>query len=519
MYFKLPRYLRILFAVLIASSINPIVCSASESHISSSAEQTFPIPLDQYDDEENNGIVSLIKNRAENNKFNLIAALIFLGAIFHTFMAARFQKMAHEIELKHQEKIKKEGRTAECKPHENAIGDVSFKAELFEFLGEVEAIFGIWVIPLAFAIISFEGWNTMIHYIGKTVDYTEPLFVVIIMTIAATRPILKFAEYCTSKFANFIGKGSPAAWWISILTIGPILGSFITEPAAMTISALLLCKKFYDLNPCRKFAYATIGLLFVNISIGGTLTNFAAPPVLMVAQSWDWSTKFMLLNFGWKAVIGIIISNGLYYFYFRKEFSNLNSYDSCETKDVEHWADRDDEIPIWVTIIHLIFMGWTVLNAHYPALFIGGFLFFLAFTKATFHHQNVINLRPAILVGFFLAGLKIHGECQGWWISPVLMSLTEWPLMIGATVLTAFNDNAAITFLASQVPGFSEELKYAVMAGAVTGGGLTVIANAPNPAGQSILSRYFPDGISPMCLAAGALIPTIIAGCCFMLIR
>ena len=87
------------------------------------------------------------------------------------------------------------------------------------------------------------------------------------------------------------------------------------------------------------------------------------------------------------------------------------------------------------------------------------------------------------------------------------------------TFLTSFNDNAAITYLASLVPGFTDELKYAVMAGAVTGGGLTVIANAPNPAGQSILGRFFVNGVSPLGLALGATLPTLIVGACFMALR
>ena len=105
---------------------------------------------------------------------------------------------------------------------------------------------------------------------------------------------------------------------------------------------------------------------------------------------------------------------------------------------------------------------------------------------------------------------------QAWRIAPVLGSLVDVPLMLMATVLTAFNDNAAITFLSTLVPDFSISAKYAVVAGAVTGGGLTVIANAPNPAGQSILSKFFPGGVSPLKLALGALIPTIILGLVFM---
>ena len=97
--------------------------------------------------------------------------------------------------------------------------------------------------------------------------------------------------------------------------------------------------------------------------------------------------------------------------------------------------------------------------------------------------------------------------------------LNRIPLFLGAATLTAFNDNAAITYLASMVPGFTEPLKYAVVAGAVTGGGLTVIANAPNPAGQSILSKFFTDGVSPLNLFLGALPPTLILSAAFLLLR
>jgi Na+/H+ antiporter NhaD/arsenite permease-like protein len=98
----------------------------------------------------------------------------------------------------------------------------------------------------------------------------------------------------------------------------------------------------------------------------------------------------------------------------------------------------------------------------------------------------------------------------------VLGSLTEAPLFVGAALLTAFNDNALITYLATLVPDMSDALKYAVVAGAVTGGGMTVIANAPNPAGQALLGRYFEDGVSPAKLAAGALAPTLVAAAAFV---
>ena len=297
-----------------------------------------------------------------------------------------------------------------------------------------------------------------------------------------------------------LGGGRPWAWWLAILTVAPILGSFITEPAAMTIAALLLAKQFYDLKPSLRLMYATLGLLFVNISIGGTLTHFAAPPVLMVAHAWGWDMAYMFTHFGWHAITGIVISNLIYFLVFRRELLALQAATGGGKEEGE-------PVPPWVTTVHLVFLGFTVWAAHHPVLFIGGFLFFLAFAQATAHHQSKADLRSPLLVGFFLAGLVIHGGLQGWWIQPVLGSLGEVPLFAGAALLTAFNDNALITYLATLVPNFTEELKFAVVSGAVTGGGLTVIANAPNPAGQSILQRYFPDGVSPLGLLLGRSCP------------
>jgi len=258
--------------------------------------------------------------------------------------------------------------------------------------------------------------------------------------------------------------------------------------------------------------------LFVIVSIGGTLTHFAAPPVLMVASRWNWVTAHMFVNFGWKAAAAVVASNALYYFWFRKEFARLR-FDEPSPAEGERWDERKDPVPGWITLVHFLFLAWTVFTAHTPPLVIFGFLFFLAFASATEHHQNPVLLRPALLVGFFLAGLVVHGGLQAWWIAPVLGSLGENALFFGAVVLTAFNDNAAITYLASLAPSLNDAMKYAVMAGAVTGGGLTVIANAPNPAGQSILAKYFPDGVSPVWLFLGAFIPTVIATLFFMLFK
>jgi hypothetical protein len=526
-----------------------------------------------------------------------VASLIFLAAIIHTFLSSKFLYYAHKWKAEHQIEIEA-GRESENSTH--------LLSEIFHFLGEVEVIFGLWAVALCAAVVSFYDWHTFVNYVSG-VNYTEPMFVVVIMALASSRPILKLSENVMSRIAA-VFKGTLAAWWLTIMTLGPILGSFITEPAAMTISAMLLAQKFYELQPSNKLKYATIALLFVNVSVGGTLTHFAAPPVLMVAAPWDWDLPFMFTTFGWKAVIGILITNTLVFLVFKKEIAGLekkfkvrllkdeikeeymsrefverglhhaeqriadelhHEFDNIkrvakesalslgfredadlelldETLDQEiedlkiqkmsvsvpgllprdkrpkltdpNWDMRSGDVPGWIIAVHVAFMIWTIVNAHYPAVFVSGMLFFIGFSHVTWPFQNNVNLKQPMLVGFFLGGLVIHGGLQGWWIAPVLGSLGELPLMISATVLTAFNDNAAITYLSTLVPGFTDGLKYAVVAGAVTGGGLTVIANAPNPAGQALLKNYFSNGVSPALLLAYALAPTLVMMLCFLLL-
>jgi hypothetical protein len=591
-------------AVVLAAGLTAGIAFAAEGGAKKAAD--FPRALDSYGDADMQSVVGILKNRIAQEPFNLAATLIFFLAIIHTFMASRFTTISHRWHHEHKEKIRRGAADR---------NSVHLGAELFHFLGEVEVVFGLWAAALVGAIIAFYDWGTVVNYIGYKVNFTEAAFVVVIMTLASTRPILKFAEAIMESIAKLLG-GSLAALWLTILTIGPILGSFITEPAAMTISALLLSKKFYGLGPSRKFKYATLGLLFVNVSVGGTLTHFAAPPVLMVAEPWGWGTAHMLGNFGWKAVLGILIANGLYFLWFRRAISSLQhdyalrvvkeniekrfvtrariereferivaaleadatlfasirkttdgvaaeirrrmeaetlpelkarggdpelireAFDKrfeevrlAKTRELlpgllpedereyidPHWDEREDPVPFWVTAVHILFMGWTIANAHHPPLFVLGMLFFLGFAQITVPYQNRIRLQSPMLVGFFLGGLVIHGGVQGWWIAPVLGSLSELPLMIGATVLTAFNDNAAITYLSTLVPGSTASLKYAVVAGAVSGGGLTIIANAPNPAGQSILKRHFDDAVSPAALLMAALVPTITVFLCYAL--
>ena len=454
-------------------------------------------------------LIDILHARAADSPLNITATVIFFLAIVHTFLTARFTDAAHAVQRRRAAR-----GVAKASP--------SLLAEALLLLGEVEVVFGLWVVPLIVAMTAQSGWDATTRYLNDTVNYTEALFVVVIMALASTRPIITLAEGVLRRLAA-VGGATPAAWWLTILIVGPLLGSFVTEPAAMAMCALLLSRQFFDLGPSDWLKYATLGLLFVNVSVGGTLTHFAAPPVLMVARPWGWDTVFMFTQFGSRAVLAVILSTVVLWLLFRREFRDLAR--RGEVRDVEI-PDEDAlgsgaellPVPAWIILVHVAFMTWTVVNAHYPALFIGGFLFFLGFTRATASYQSRVDLKAPLLVGFFLGGLIIHGGLQAWWIGPTLRHLSETPLFATATVLTAFNDNALITYLGTLVPDLDPQLKMALVQGAVTGGGLTVIANAPNPVGQALLGRFFDHAVHPWRLFIGAVLPTLIAVAAFRLL-
>jgi len=403
---------------------------------------------------------------------NFIGTALFAIAILHTFSTKYFEHLAHT--------------------HKKFSG-------ILHLLGEVEIVFGFWAMVLVVFMFIFEGSSSAVGYVDSR-NFTEPMFVFVIMVIAATRPILEFSEKLVVLMSKLIPIKTEVGMFFLLLSFVPVLGSFITEPAAMTLAALLLGRLYYSNKLSNKFKYLTLGVLFVNISIGGTLTPYAAPPVLMVAGTWNWDILFMMENFGWRSAIAVLINASALTFFYKNELSKIN-FNSQTKKGV----------PFALTVIHLLFLLGVVIFAHHPAVFMALFLFFLGITTAYKHYQSELILKEALLVAFFLAGLVVIGGVQQWWLQPVLVSMSDNAVYFGATILTAFTDNAALTYLGSLVDGLSEPFKISLVAGAVTGGGLTVIANAPNPAGISILKKYFNDkAVSPLGLLLGALLPTLV---------
>ncbi|TLS71004.1 hypothetical protein FE246_08545 [Aliarcobacter thereius] len=412
----------------------------------------------------------------------IIAAIIFALAIIHIFSVKYFEHLAHRSER---------------------------HSGLFHLLGEIEVVFGIWAMILVIFMFAFMGKTKTMDYVNSR-NYVETMFVFVIMVIAATRPILHTVVWLVKKLSNMLPRKGATGFYFVVMCVVPLLGSLITEPAAMTLAALILSDKLFSQGISNKLKYITLGALFINISVGGTLTNFAAPPILMVAGTWDWSSTFMLTTFGWKAMIAIFINTSLIIIVFYKELSNIN---------IRTTVSEKEKIPKAIVITHFIFLFLVIYFGHYPVFFLSIFLLFLGVTYAYQQYQDRLMLREGLLVAFFLGGLVILGGQQEWWLKDIISNMSNAEAFVGAITLGAFTDNAAITYLASIVNGLSDDFKYYIVAGAVAGGGLTVIANAPNPAGAAILKSHFQDGsIDPRYLFLGALVPTIIAAICFIIL-
>ncbi|MES2261279.1 MAG: putative Na+/H+ antiporter [Pseudomonadota bacterium] len=417
----------------------------------------------------------------------LLGAALFAAAIVHTFSGRLFERLA--------------------RAHPAHAGS-------WHLLGEVEVAFGCWALLLVSLMFALDGRQRALDYLDSR-DFTEPMFVFVIMVIAATRPILHSAKAALRLLARAVPLPGSMAIYVTILAVVPLLGSFITEPAAMTLGALILAERIFAPGISARLRYATLGVLFVNVSIGGTLTPFAAPPVLMVAAKWQWDTAFMASTIGWKAALAVAVNALGAALLFARELGRLPAPAPIPAPA----AASAPVPPLPLVLFHFLVLAGVVVFAHHPAVFIGLFLLFLGVAHAYERHQDRLMLREGLMVALFLASLVVLGGQQQWWLQPALMGMSGDAVFYGATALTAIADNAALTYLGSLVDGLSDGFKYALVTGAVSGGGLSVIANAPNPAGVAILRRYFDDGVvSPLGLLLGALAPTLVAILAFRLL-
>jgi hypothetical protein len=412
----------------------------------------------------------------------LIAAVIFAIAVVHTFSTKFFAHLA-TLQPNH--------------------------AGFWHLLGEVEVVFGFWSLVMVLALLLLTGRDATVKYIEAR-NFTEPMFVFVIMVIAASKPILNSVIGAVHLLASCIPVRRELAVFFLCLSVVPMLGSLLTEPAAMTLAALMLKDCYFRRELSTNLKYAILGALFVNVSIGGTLTSFAAPPVLMVAGKWGWDSAFVFGQFGWKAALAVFATAMIVTVSHRRELLGKGCFDG---------ACSQINTPKSVAAVHIVFLVGVVVFAHHAPIFMGLFLFFLGYTEAYKQFQDRLILREGLLVAFFLGGLVVLGGLQSWWLQQALTGVEPKLLYYLATALTAITDNAALTYLASLVQGVSPDYKYAVVAGAVSGGGLTIIANAPNPAGVAILKSHFTDEtISPIALLVAATPPTLLAIAAFQLL-
>ncbi len=406
-----------------------------------------------------------------------LAAVIFAIALLHTFSAKFFERLAHRSPR---------------------------HAGVLHLLGEVEVIFGFWAIVLIVTMAFVDGGDAAIAY-AESRHFTEPLFVFVIMVVAASGPVLALVKALVAALARLAPVRTAVMQVWLCLALVPLAGSLVTEPAAMTLAALMLAPLAVRPGIPEWLKYAATGVLFVNVSIGGTLTSYAAPPVLMVAATWGWDTAFMLGTFGWRAAIATLVNATVVTWLLSRHLTDAP-------------PDKQMALPWAVCAVHLAFLAAVVVFAHHPVLFIGIFLMFLGYVQAYSRHQTPLILKEGLLVGFFLAGLVIIGGMQQWWLQPIVSSLQPLALFFGSLTLTAVTDNAALTYLGSLIEGMTDEAKYMLVAGSVAGGGLTVIANAPNPAGASLLRQGFNDGALGLgSLLLGALPPTAVAAIMFLI--
>ena len=412
-----------------------------------------------------------------------IAAALFAIALAHTFAAKQLERLSHRFPR---------------------------HAGLFHLLGEVEVVFGFWAMVLLAVLALAAGGPQALAY-AESRNYTEPLFVFVVMVMAASRPIVRTVAAVVDQAARLAPVPTPMATaWLGLAAV-PLFGSLVTEPAAMTIAALMLGPQIFRREVPEGAKYLALGVLFVNVSIGGTLTAYAAPPVLMVASAWQWDSAFLLANFGWKAALAVLVNASIATFVLRRFLR--------PQRPGQAHAAPPDLVPLAVVAVHVALLAGVVLSAHHPVIFLGLFLLFLGFTQAYAQHQSPLILKEALLVGFFLAGLVVLGGLQQWWLQPIVSGLEPLALFFGALGLTAITDNAALTYLGSLIEGLSDASRYMLVAGAVAGGGLTVIANAPNAAGVALLKRGFADEtVSVGALLLGALGPTAVAAAAFLLL-
>ncbi len=417
-------------------------------------------------------------------KLEYLATLFFTISLIHTFLIPAIARLTRKLQ---QESL-------------------AYKA--LHFFSEVELIFAFWALIFLVAWIVQAGAPPVSKFV-LNLSISEPLFILCIVVMASAKPVLQFVKRALILTAAGIAKLLNVPLVLCqiaiLLTLGPLLGSVITEPAAMTLVSLLLLQMFKNsqsnILEDDKFLYAVLAVLFVNVSIGGALTHFAAPPILMVARIWQWDFLSVFKNLGIASIIAVVVNTGFLAVYYKKNILQLRplSVDAVT-------------IPTWITMGHVLLIAFSVYYLHQPKILFLLLFICVGFVRMTRTFQEKLRWKEGFFVAIFLLGLMVLGTFQRWWLAPVLSVLSEKIIFFAAVALTAVVDNAALTYLGAQVPNLTTGAKWAIVSGALAGGGLTIFANAPNPIGFALLHTIFPlKTLSSAKLLKAAIIPTAVA--------
>ncbi len=432
-----------------------------------------------------------------SSSLQLGATFLFFCAVFHTFLTPSLAKIYQEYQHKKMvfpERWKRYLLLGEC----------------FRLLSKIELVFIFWAVPLFFLFLWCEGYKVTMGYFNSR-NYLSALFIMVMLILLESKPIEYFSECVFSTIAK-IGRQSPKCWWWTLMIAAPLSSFFLKETGAMIIASTLLVKHFYRLFPSTKFGYATMGLLFSNISISGLLSAFSSRALFMILPSVKWGNTMILQHFCWKAVLAILISTSVCYWIFRKEFDSFPA--------VSVSAKAKERIPKWVICTHIGFVAALMILQSEP-LFMGAlFVFYLAFQNFTVFYQHSINLAKIAFVGLFFVGLVVFGGLQEWWVLEVMHRMSDFGYLITAYILSISLDNALVNYIVHNLPVATDCYLYLVLSGCMSAGGLTLIANMPNIVGYLILKPSFPSSsFSLGWLFLAALGPSCISVLIFWLLK
>lgn len=376
-------------------------------------------------------------------------------------------------------------------------------SECFGFLNKIELVFIVWAVPLFVIFVCCEGYRVAMAYFNSR-NYVSSLFIMIMLIFLESRPIECLSERIFSNIAK-LGYQSPKCWWWTIMLFAPLSTFFLKETGAMIIGATLLAKHFYRFYPSSRFGYATLGLLFSNISIGGLLTAFSSRALFIILPSVKWGNEIVIKHFCWKAVLSMLISTTIYYFVFKKEFHSF-------PRSVVNKAVVEDDIPYWVILVHIVLVGLLISTNTIPLFMMAILIFYLGFQRFTIFYQHSINISKTCCVGLFYAGLVIFGELQEWWVLELMHRMSDFGYMLTSYGLSIFLDNALVNYLVHNLPVATDCYLYLVITGCMSAGGLTIISNMPNIVGYLIIKPAFQvPSFSMWRLFISAAVPSVLA--------